>query len=77
MLEQAAQTGAELRTWRRRLGWTEAMAAAWYGCTYQAWQKWERLDYLPLPLIRRVQDFEWVRAQGYSPSRRLRPRGRR
>jgi hypothetical protein len=72
LLEHSVQTGADLTKWRRRLGWSIRSCAYWYGAGVVEWEKFEQLDYLPLTVIRRVQDFDWVRHQGYEPTRTVR-----
>ena len=40
-----AQVQAELvKRFRERRGWTQAQAAAWYGCSEREWRRWERLE---------------------------------
>lgn len=49
-------TARRLRLWRESHGWTQEEAAAWYGCTRQAWSLWELGDRpLPRPLLLRLE----------------------
>lgn len=60
--------GEQLKEWRLnqrgehayknnqvRKGWTQAMAAAWYGCSERTWRRWEQMDEVPEPVMRAVQ----------------------
>lgn len=56
-------TGQELAEWRRRQpgehkykrnqvrkGWSQKMAATWYGVTDRTWRGWEAMDEIPEPV---------------------------
>lgn len=60
-------TGQELAEWRLRQpgqhaykrnqvrdGWSQKMAAAWYGTTERTWRRWEAMDEVPEPVRQAV-----------------------
>ena len=73
-------TGAQLKRWRERQGWTAEEAGRWYGISKNAWDILEgtagQKRPMPMTLVRRIQDYEWVARQGYSPSPGVAPRRR-
>ncbi len=39
-------------------GWTQAEAAAWYGCAARTWRRYELGERpIPLPLLLRIRDY--------------------
>lgn len=52
---------AELRQWREARGWTTAEAAAWYGCSQRAWQRYEDgTRHIPRPLLVKIARGRWA-----------------
>ena len=65
-------TADELRAWRQsrpgvykcrngdmQPGWSQKMAAEWYGCTKRSWERYEvGAKPVPLPLIKRIAAHE-------------------
>lgn len=52
--------GGQLRAWRESLGWSRDRAAAWYGCSPQAWSLWETGRHrIPRPLYMRLQELRY------------------
>jgi len=61
-------TGTEMAAWRLaqpgkhkfkrnqvRDGWTQAMAAQWYGCSTRQWRRWETAETdVPLPVVKAI-----------------------
>lgn len=60
-------TGKELAAWRQSQageykkrngqivqGWSQAQAAAWYGCGERTWRRWEGTAIVPLPVLNAV-----------------------
>ena len=60
-------TGEELVAWRSaqagefkarngemRTGWSQKMAAAWYGCSERTWRRWENSGVVPLRVVKTI-----------------------
>lgn len=66
------RTGEQLKAWRVRQSWDVGRAALWGGYTVKNWSDYEigRIR-VPLPLIQRIREFEWRRANGKSTTPEL------
>ncbi len=50
--------GNPVRNFRILRGWTQEIAAEWWGTSARNWRRWESKPYPPLALLKRIR--EWA-----------------